>query len=382
MKKKILIIVPNLKIGGGQERAASLLTKGLSKKYKVFIITYNNYKNHYSIKGEHFSLNEKLRRYGKIPIIPNIIRPFRIFKLILFLKPDIILSIGDFSNIFIIITKLLFRINITLIIAIHVNPKMQYYKNRASYLNYLIKILYRLKTVNKIITVSKEIQYILSNDYKIQVSKLKTIYNGIETDEIKKKKVKKILEHNEIFDNKSVMKFITIGRLSEEKGHKYLIDAFSKVKKEIENSKLILIGSGPLKHILEMQIKRKALEEDIILLGLKKNPYKYLGKSDIFVFSSKNEGFPTVLLESLACGLPIISTDCKTGPKEILNNGRFGFLVKVMDVDDLAEKMIYLAKNPNLIKIFSKKSIERAKFFDVEKMISEWINLIELYINK
>jgi glycosyltransferase involved in cell wall biosynthesis len=79
----------------------------------------------------------------------------------------------------------------------------------------------------------------------------------------------------------------------------------------------------------------------------------------------------------LACGLPIISTDCETGPREILDNGKYGLLVKVMDTNDLAEKMINLANDTPLLEDLSKLSIKRAEHFDIDKFLKEWINLIE-----
>ena len=110
---------------------------------------------------------------------------------------------------------------------------------------------------------------------------------------------------------------------------------------------------------------------------MKENIYKYVKNSNIFILSSITEGLPTVLLEALACGLPIISTNCETGPIEILDRGHYGFLVKVGDAKDLAEKMIYLASNKDKMKEYSKKSLKRAEFFDLEKISKQWIDLIE-----
>jgi len=161
---------------------------------------------------------------------------------------------------------------------------------------------------------------------------------------------------------------------------RYLINAFYKTKQEIENSILLIIGFGPLRDKLEKLIKKKNLEDDIILLGLQENPYKYMAKSDIFVLPSILEGFPNVLLEALACGTPIISTNCESGPYEILDNNRYGFLTKTMDAEDLADKMIFLARNKEAIKKYSKLSLMRAENFNEEKFLNEWLNLIENYL--
>ena len=307
--------------------------------------------------------------------ISELFRPFKLFKLINSLSPDLIISFMDFANVSSIITKLLFKIKTPLICSVRTNPEIAY-KKKNRHIYYLIKLLYKLRIVNKIVSVSHDLQEILEKEFRINRQKLFTINNGIELEKIKKLQDGYEIDYKEIFENKKIIKYITIGRLAEEKGHKVLIEAFSKVKSKIDNSKLVIIGTGPLKQQIEVQIKDKDLKNDVILLGLRKNPYKYLVKSDIFVLSSKHEGFPNVLLEALACGLPIISTDCKTGPREILNNGNFGFLVKVNDPEDLARKMIFLAKDKVLLNKYSKKSKERAKIFDIKNKFNDWTNLI------
>ena len=89
-----------------------------------------------------------------------------------------------------------------------------------------------------------------------------------------------------------------------------------------KNAQLLIIGEGELRPTLERQIKTLDLQDSVFLLGTKSNPYAYLAKSDAFVFSSNHEGFPNVILEALACGLAIVSTDCQSGPREILGNAQ------------------------------------------------------------
>ncbi len=379
MKKKIIIFTYSLRIGGGAERIISSLTQKLSKKYEFYILTIQEFNNIYPIKGKYYSLNEKSMYFTKFLTyfkIYLLIRPIRFHKFIKSISPHLIISFLDLPNIYAIITKLLFSIKIPLIISIRCNPRRMY-KKEMRYLNFLIRTLYPLKLVNKIITVSKGVEMILENDYSINKNKLKTIYNSIDIEKIIEMKGDRISKFNKLFHDTNIIKFITIGRLRKVKGHQYLIDAFYEVKKQVPNSKLIILGEGPLRHELEEKIKVMGLHNDVHLLGLKKNPYKYLAKSDIFVFSSKYEGFPNVLLEALACGLPIISTDCETGPREILGNGKYGILVNVMDIKDLKDKMILLAKNKDIKEKYSKLSTERAKYFNIQKDLIKWINLIE-----
>jgi len=384
MKKKILILIPSLEFGGGAERFVSLIATKLSNIYQITVLTFFDPPNLYSFKGNYNSLKERIdlrKSFYSSFKINEIIRIFRLYKQISLYSPDIILSFTDFANFPIIITKFLFRIKIPLIIAIRCNPKIVY-KNSNQHANFLIKRLYNSNLVDRIVLVSKELQDIMEEDYQIRKDKMITLYNGIEIEKIREKKDKIIHDYKEIFNNTKIIKFITVGRLHDDKGHDYLIEAFCKVRKEIKSSKLIIIGDGPLKHELETTIKRKGIENEIILLGLKKNPFKYLAKSDIFILSSKNEGFPNVLIEALACGLPIISTNCKTGPNEILEGGTYGLLVNVMDSENMAEKMIYLAKNKELMKKYSQKSLIRADFFNFERIFKDWVKLINRILSK
>jgi len=377
--RNLLIITDDLIIGGGAQRFTSIIATSLSEKFNVSILTFYEYKNRYPFKGKYYSLKENLGFFVKVINslrINEIIRPFRIYKRIKRTSPDIIISITDFTNVFTIVTKLIFRIKIPLIISVRSNPVLKY-KETNRIFNFLINILYPLKVVNKIVTVSKRIQEILEKNYGIKQKKLKTINNGIEIEKIREFKNENIENYKDIFSRNNLIKFITIGRLVNIKGHKYLIEAFYKVKMKIPNSILLIIGDGPLKFELKALIRKKRLENDIILLGMQENPYKYLAQSDIFVLSSLLEGFPNVLIEALACGLPIISTNCESGPNEILDNNRYGLLTKVMDSEDLAKKMIYLAKNNELMTKYSKLSLKRAKDFNQEKILGEWLNLIE-----
>ncbi len=381
MKKKLLIIIHSLKRGGGAERLVSNLTIHLSKKYNIFILTVYHFKNLYPHIGHYYSLKENL---GVIRKILNslkfltIIRPLRIYSVIRKISPDFILSSMDITNVYSILSKYIFRFNIPLFVYVQNNPIMRY-KKKLKYLKFLIRELYPIKSVNKIITISKGLEKILENYYCIKKDKLQTILNAIDLKLINKKKKEKISMYDKLFDDVNIIKFITIGRLVDQKGHNYLIDSFFEVKKQVPNSKLIIIGDGTLRQKLEMQIKKRGLKDDVLLLGFKENPIKYLAKSDIFVLPSKYEGLPTVLLLALACGLPIISTDCDTGPREILDNGKYGLLVNVMDIEDLVSKMILLAKNNELKNKFSNLSMERAEFFNLNKIIHKWINLFESF---
>ena len=115
---------------------------------------------------------------------------------------------------------------------------------------------------------------------------------------------------------------------------------------------------------------------DIELIGLKKSPFKYMTDSDVFILSSKWEGFGHVVVEALACGVPVLSTECPHGPAEILENEKYGWLVPNDNIEAMAEKMIDLIKNSHKIEEKSKLSKERSEDFAAGKIVKEYEKLL------
>jgi glycosyltransferase involved in cell wall biosynthesis len=134
-------------------------------------------------------------------------------------------------------------------------------------------------------------------------------------------------------------RFLSVGTLKEQKNHALLIDAFARVVKEL-NAKLIIVGDGPLKAMLQRRVDELGLHDQVELAGHVADPAPYYASADIFVLPSDYEGFALVIVEALHHGLGIVSTDCPDGPAEILSNGEFGRLVPVGDATALADAMV------------------------------------------
>jgi glycosyltransferase involved in cell wall biosynthesis len=127
---------------------------------------------------------------------------------------------------------------------------------------------------------------------------------------------------------------IAVGKLMEAKGHRYLIDAMRTVGRR-HGARLIILGDGPLRPTLEAQVRAGGLEEVVLLPGFQKNPYQFIARSTVFVLPSLWEGFPNVLTEAMACGTPVVATDCPSGPAEIITDGANGLLIPPRDVPAL-----------------------------------------------
>ncbi len=172
--------------------------------------------------------------------------------------------------------------------------------------------------------------------------KIKVIPNPVITDELYKMANKEIQEEW-LERDKKIPVITAMGRLTYQKGFDVLLHALSIVKQNMD-VKLIIIGDGELKSMLLNQAFKLRLQNNVKFLGFKENPYPYIKNSDLFVLSSRWEGSPNALTEALALGVPCVSTDCETGPREILQNGKLGPLVEVDNHIQLAEKIIKTLK--------------------------------------
>lgn len=188
--------------------------------------------------------------------------------------------------------------------------------------------------------------------------------------------------------------FIVVGRFEAVKNHALLLQAVQLLKDE--HFQVLLIGYGPLEDKLQQAIERLGLREKIIFLGYREANHvaRYLTQSNCFVMTSRSEGFPNVLLEALACGLPAISTDCNTGPREILTTqfapatekgaiemGTYGLLVPVDDATALASAMRLILNDPALCSQYASKAAERAACFDISIIMHQYADVFKKYVD-
>ena len=202
----------------------------------------------------------------------------------------------------------------------------------------------------------------------------KVIHNPVDLEYINSKK--DICEDS-VFDFKIDKKYIiSVGRLIPLKRNSDLIDAFYELQKKDDNLEVIFLGDGKLKSTLLSHCKELKIDDKIHFLGNVSNPFYYLNKSNLFVMNSEIEGFPNVLVEAMACGLPVISSDCKSGPREILEDEKYGLLYSVGNVQELISKIkYYLYEDIDKDKIM-KLNLERIEDFNMEKIMGEFKSIL------
>ena len=176
--------------------------------------------------------------------------------------------------------------------------------------------------------------------------------------------------------NKRENTILAVGRLTTQKGFDILIRAFSLSMSEIEDWNLIIVGDGEERKNLEKLSRDLNIEQRIKFTGNKTTPEDYMSRAGIYVLSSRCEGFPNVLLEAMAMGAPVISSNCKSGPTDIITEGHNGLIFNVDDITGLSKAIIRLVKDVNLRKAFSDNSFNIKNDYNIKKIMLEWEKIL------
>ncbi len=317
---KLMFCIGEMKKGGAERVVANLSNYLIKHNEEVNIIT--------TIKGKSFyELDKKINLDGldddklhKNFIIKNKKRLKKLKAILKNKKPDIIVSFLPEPSYRVLFLKI-FNRQLKVIVSVRNDPKVEY-KSRINRL--IMKLLYPL--ADGFVFQTKEAQEYFSK--KIQ-NKSVIIPNPINEDFI-----------CEPYNGEREKIIVTVGRLEEQKNHKMLIEAFSKLPEEFKEYKLIIYGEGSLRNKLEEQINELKLKDRVLLPGQVDNVKEKIYKASLFVLSSKYEGMPNALMEAMALGIPCISTDCPCGgPRFLIKNGYNGYLVPVNDTCSLRKTM-------------------------------------------
>lgn len=220
--------------------------------------------------------------------------------------------------------------------------------------------------------MQKSSQEILSN-YGIQPEQVQMLYNPIDINLIQEK-----ANFDLDFMDKDYL--INVSRLDENKNHIQMINIYYQLRKRGITEKLYIIGDGEYRSKIEEYIKELNLSEHCILLGNQNNPYPFMKRAKLFLSTSLKEGLPTVLIESMVCGVPVISMDCPTGPKEILNDGEFGALIPLKNEQAFIQKTLSILKDGREYNDYKNKldlAVSPFHFDDIKLSLIKILNTIK-----
>jgi len=253
-------------------------------------------------------------------------------KLVKYLKntePDVLISTLDYANVTALIAKKIARVPTKIVIRIANTISLTFQQKKINV--WLSKLLapHTYSWANVIIAVSKGVKEDLLATISLPEDKIHVIYNPVIRDEIFKK-AHQPLDHVWLKD-RDVPLILCVGRLWEQKDFPNVLKALKILLSEGIETRLLILGEGPERPHLEKLIDEAGLSEYVALPGFADNPYAYMQHADVYVLASRFEGLPNALIEAMALGCPVVSTDCPSGPNEILDGGKYGYLTPVGD---------------------------------------------------
>lgn len=351
---------------GGAERVISILLKELIKDFNVTLVLFYDF-IHYDIPEEveleillpNGNLNNTIYRKAKDTLLIS----NKYSRLIRSKQIDVSMSFLALPNIVNGITAKRHK-NLRTIISERCFPSIMYKANRSS--NFLAKYVFPVyyPKNDHLFSNSEYINIDLKENFKVNMP-MSVVYNPIEIDESNIKSMDSIT-------TTSKLNVINVGSIYEPKNQKLIIKALSHLNNG--DYHLTILGTGELEHEVKAYTKTNGLEEAVDFKGKVNNVKDYLIESDCFVLSSNTEGFPNVVLEAMSAGLPVISTNCMSGPLELLNDNepvsipegefyeaKYGILINVNDDKALAKALHYYKENVDIRKHYSKVGFERAK---------------------
>ena len=363
-KKRLSIFIPSL-MGGGAERVMVILANEfylrgvnvdlvLSKSIGPYLLDI-----HPGVRI--VNLNSKRLFFSIIPLVKYMREE----------RPKVMLTALNTANVIAIIARIISRVKFKLVIseravtsdAIKDNPLM-----RAKLVPFLMRMTYQ--KADAIVAVSFGVSDDLVNKFNLSNKNIHVVYNPVVTKQLIKLSNEKF--DHEWFGNEKVPVILAVGRLTSQKNFALLIKSFSLLLKNRE-ARLIILGKGELQKELENLTIELNIRDKVSFPSFVKNPFMWMKNSSLFVLSSDYEGLPGTLIQAMACGTPVVSTDCPSGPKEILENGQWGRLVPMRNVEALSQAMMKTLDEDTHPDVAL-----RAQYFDVNHGVDGYLKVLGL----
>lgn len=368
--ERIMFFVPSCN-PGGTERVAQVMANELAlQKFDVIIATMSTQKFPYPINKD-ISIYSIEKDFSYNNVLSKIFRFFyraiKLRNLVKTNKVDIMISMGEYP------------ILLNLVLPNKILKVARITNSMTSLFSYKDKILKKiirkaLLSTDLVILPSEHLKF----EFEQSANNFRQLNNPIDIQNIQKLFKEKISLDPFFFKRY----FIHVGQLVYQKNQSDLLIAFSKICRVYPNVGLVIIGEGNLREQLLEKVKYLGIENNVLFTGWLKNPFPFIRNAEAFVLSSRWEGLPNVLIESMACGCPIISYDVPTGPKSLLEDSKWGVLLKENSPDSLTKAMEKMLLDKIHQDKFKDRSVERVKDFDIKNVTKDFLEIVSYAYEK
>ncbi|HWR45836.1 glycosyltransferase [Sporomusa sp.] len=377
-KKRVAFLFGHLH-KGGMQKAVSNISCALPEDIEQYVLFFGSENPEFNYNAKLVDLNIPGKKDRSI--ISRIHNCFiRIKVLQKFIDDNCITTVVSFGEVASLLNLMTKRARKVISVRVSIDEQ---FDNLGCYgwgMKQLIRFLY--PNADLVVPVSRALGDQLVEKYGVSREKIRTIYNLYDIDKIQYLSGETLTqEEQRVFEKPTI---INVGNLCYQKGQDHLIQAFAKAKKQLPDLQLVIIGEGELRDELTQLGNSLGVSESIHMLGFKSNPYKYIDKADVFVLTSRFEGFPNALVEAMACGIPVISVDCNTGPGEILGDSEYGILIPQFSGGNrsrietsLCSNIIRLLADTNERTSFISKATDRCRDFSHYKVIPQWYEIMK-----
>ena len=356
---KVTLFISSLSIGGAERVTVNLANQLAENGHKVEVLVVTDggeFADELAPAVEQCVLPVDRIRWTAIPLTRHLYRK----------RPDVLISFMTPANVMAIVAVRMAMVSTTVIVTEHSTQSgrqgMAVKRNMA-----LASWTYRF--ADHVVAVSKGVSEDIRKWAGVSRDKITTIYNPVITEEQIGKNYE--VPSHSWFQDDDIEVVLSVGRHAEEKDYPTLIRAFTLLLEEHENARLMLLGGGELTQEYRSLTTELGIEAEVEMPGFIKHPYPYMSHADVFALSSRVEGLSLVLIEAMACGTPVVSTDCPNGPSEVLAGGKYGELVAVADPSSLKNALMRVLSDPTDTQLLQ----DRARDFSVSKAATKYEKL-------
>lgn len=361
---RIAFVISSLSVGGAEHVASGLANHWAGSGSQVTFVTID------SCRTDFYRLDERVTRIA-LALLENsqnswrflwnnLRRALRIRAAIMAAGPEVVVSFLDATNVLVLLATL--GLGIPVVVSERTDPRK---KPTSLLVRMLRQKLYR--RAHALIVQTRGV-----GSWALQVideNRIKVIPNAVIREPVGSRQ--------EASTGKSAFTVLSMGRLGVEKGFDLLLRAFARCTNKHPNWRLRIIGEGPERSRLAALARQLGIMNKVRIDSITKDPAEALREGDLFVLSSRYEGFPNALLEAMAAGLPVISCDCQSGPSEIIRDGIDGVLVPPEDVNSLAAAMDRLMATESERKRLASRAVEVTERFDHGRVMQMWDQVLE-----